>query len=186
MDSAGALRAMAVVLIAGTVGTAVSGCGSGGNGPGATAVPFLPAVEHEPAAAAGGGDPFAKAMSLPVDAGRLASVAGLLDSTGQVDVYDVGPVYTGDRVRVEVLGAASLDAAVAILDADENILITNDDRSYYGGLIDPLAEALIQRPTERCYVAVAVSPRSGRTGGYTLEVLVTEGPPPDPPEPQHV
>ena len=190
MGSTGGVRALAGVLTAGVVIAQAMGCGSvagGGSGQASGMLPYPPDADHEPtAAAASTGAVFNRALDWPVSPGRLASIAGQLTSAGQVDVYDIGPVYPGDHVHVEVLGSASLDAAVAVLDQKQDVLITNDDRSYYGGLVDPLAEAVLHHASARCYVAVAVSPKGATGGGYTLEVLLTEEEPADPPEAQHV
>ncbi len=186
MGSTGVVRALAAVWTAGVAGVVLTGCGSAGVTPATAEAAGAAAIEHEAPAAAGGGDPFVAAVSWPASPGRLASLTGQLSSTGQVDVYDLGPVYAGDRIHVEVYGSGALDAAVAVLDEDQNVLITNDDRSYYGGLIDPLAEALVQHASAKCYVAVSVSPLGNTAGAYTLEVLLTEDPVPAPPETQHV
>ena len=169
----------------------IMGCGVPRSASGAaaeTTPPITPTVEGntEPTAAAVTSDPFAKTIPWPVTPGVRSSLAGTLGSSEQVDVFDIGPAYAGDRLHVEVLASAELDAALAVFDADQNLMIANDDRSYYGGLTDPLADAVVMHDTPGCLVAVSISPTASSSGAYTLELLLTEGDAPGPPTPQRV
>ncbi len=189
MGSAGVVRAGLGGLIAVAVVAVGTGCGSATSSASGEEVGPLPATNdyvYEPPAEAATGDPFASAVDWPLTPGKWASIGGRIFSTGQIDVYSIGAVYRGDQLHVEVLASTSLDAAVAVLDDQQDILITNDDRSYYGGLVDPLAKAKVLHSSQECYVAVAVSPKAGGVGGYTLEVLLTEEEPPDAAEGQQV
>jgi hypothetical protein len=189
MGSAGVVRALAGALATCAISAASAGCGSAASSASAQttgAIPGASTETYEPPAAAASGDPFAAAIYWPITPGRWSSLSGQLRSTGQIDVYDVGPVYAGDQLHVEVVGSGTLDAAVAVLDRNQDVLLTNDDRSYYGGLVDPLAKAIILHGSDRCYVAVAVSPKAGAVGSYTLQVLLTEDLPPAAPDEQVV
>lgn len=121
-----------------------------------------------------------------IEPGARAVLSSTLYSAEQVDVFDVGPVYVGDQLHVEVTAAPPLDAAIAVLDEGDNVLVANDDRSYYGGLFDPLADVRILHDSEHLYIAVSASPAAPSAGAYTLEALLTEDAGHDPPEVQRV
>ncbi|HUU85042.1 MAG TPA: hypothetical protein VM243_16195 [Phycisphaerae bacterium] len=120
-------------------------------------------------------EPSANNDTWPIEPGAMAVISGTVYSAEQVDVYDVGPVFTGDHLHVEVTADASLDAAIAVLDQGENVLVANDDRSRSMGLIDPWADVRILHDSEHLYVAVSASPAAPSAGAYTLEALLTEG-----------
>ena len=183
-------RAGWAVLAALGVGINVAGCGvpRAASGAAAETTPTTTsstADYTQPAAAAATEDPFGKTMAWPVVPGARTSLTGSLPTAEQVDVFDVGPVYTGDRLYVEVRASAEFNAALAVFDADQNLLITNDDRSYYAGLTDPRAEAIVRHDSPACLIAVTSSPTAPSTGAYTLEVMLTEGEPALP-QPQRV
>ena len=191
MGSAGVKRAWMGALCAVVLGIHLAGCGVPWSASGAPTEP----VEGGPPT--GGDDWQADAQPAPVESssrnntwsiepGARAVVSGTLHSAKQVDVFDVGPVYVGDQLHVEVTAAPLLDAAIAVLDEDDNVLVANDDRSYYGGLFDPLADVRILHDSEHLYIAVSASLATPSAGAYTLEALLTEDAGHDPPEVQRV
>jgi hypothetical protein len=191
MASTGVVRAGMGALALLCVGLGATGCGVAQSTSGADSEnksTTFPATGGaiEPVAGAASGDPFAKAVDWPVVPGERTSLSGTLHSPQQVDILDIGPVYPGDRIHVEVQASSELDAAVAVLDADQNVLIVNDDRSFYSGLTDPLANVLVLHDSPGCYIAVTASPAVPSSGSYTLDVLLTEESPPDPPAAQRV
>ncbi len=186
MASARIVRAWTGTVCALVGLVSMGGCGSAPDGGGtATLTSSTTSDSLVATAPAGANGSFAKALAWPIVPGTSTSVSGQLVSSGEVDIYDLGSVYAGDRLEVEVIGGGALDAAVAVLDADQNAIITNDDRSYYSGLVDPLAEAIISNPTDHCYIAVSVSPSKSAGGSYTLRVLLNENELIDPSEEQH-
>lgn len=191
MASTGVVGAGWAAAAALYLGLSITGCGVPRSASGAaaeTTPPSTPTVEGDTEATAGvaTGDPFAKTIPWLVTPGVRSSLAGTLGSSEQVDVFDIGPAYAGDRLHVEVLASAELDAVLAVFDADQNLMIANDDRSYYGGLTDPLADAVVMHDTPGCLVAVSTSPTALSSGAYTLELLLTEDEAPAPPAPQRV
>ncbi|MCP4248977.1 MAG: matrixin family metalloprotease [bacterium] len=186
----GAMRAWLAAGAIGLAGFGIAGCGVPQSASGAVAEPTSlgpPSLgDPEPTAGSTTGDPFAKPIDWPITPGTTAAIAGTLGSTGAIDVFDIGPIYPGDRIAVEVLGQGGLNPAVALLDADQDLLIANDDRSYYAGRTDPLADAIVRNASDRGYVAVAVSPFEPSTGEYTLKVSLTPGAAVDPGTPQRV
>ncbi|MFQ5490386.1 MAG: hypothetical protein ACE5GE_06655, partial [Phycisphaerae bacterium] len=188
MVSAGVVRAVKAAIVLGLAAVWMPGCGSADTGQSSAVLPGPQplGLDGRSGRTAAGGDPFAQALTWPIVQDQPATVTSELISNDQVDVYDVGAVYGGDHLRVEVDGLGSLNAAVAVFDADRNVIVANDDRSFYGGLVDPLADALISRDSDRCYVAVSVSPRGSIGGTYTLKVELTQDTPANQPQPQRV
>ena len=125
---------------------------------------------------------------------QLASVApgddlnrqGTLQSTSQVDLYDLGPIYEGEKLFVWVNGYDGLDPAAAVFDENNDVWVVNDDRSYYGGDYNAYIEAVAMHTAKQCYVAVACSPRATTTGDYQLSVQVTEAETLAEPEPEQI
>lgn len=178
-------------LCAAALGIQLAGCGAPRS---ASAAPSDPVEgsppttngDTEPGAPAATADPSAEYYTWSIEPEARAIVSGTLYGAQQVDVFDVGPVYVGDRLHVEVTAEPPLDAAIAVLDQDENVLIANDDRSYYNGMLDPLADVRILHDSAHLYVAVSASPAAPSAGSYTLEALLTEETAPGPPEVQRV
>jgi len=189
MGSAGVVRAAAGAVCA-LAAVGLSGCGVPRSASGST-VPTGdtnsvsgggPAAEP----AAGSVDPAGVAQQWTVTPGPRTSLSGALANDQQVHTYDIGPVYTGERLLVEARAAALLDPVVAILDAGQNVLVCNDDRNYYAGQTDSLAEVFILQDSPHCYVALASSPDSHTSGGYALELALTEISPPVAPAAQRI
>jgi hypothetical protein len=118
----------------------------------------------------------AQPATLP-DSGEIV-IEGAIDFRGDVDIYALGAAVAGDRIIVDVTGRDGLNTVAALFDADENLITQNNDRSYYGGLIDPYICAVIQADTPQLYVSIAVSiaqhfaSDQGRfdTGSYSIRV----------------
>lgn len=95
-------------------------------------------------------------------------IRGTLDSPRDVDVYDVGPVLPGDRVRVEVSAEEGIDGAIALFDESGSTLLVNDHRNVYAGRRGPFIDVVIRRPAASCYVAFAATPGFTDIGDYAL------------------
>ena len=193
MDSKRVVYILTGAVCALVSATVVTGCGSPQSASGATAG----SGGATDASNDGGAGPAAASTNpaqpaqqtrydWPIAPGVRASSSGTISSSKQVDIYDIGPVYAGDELVIEVFASSGFDAIVGVFDADENILMVNDDRNYYAGQTDPFARVQVQSNTDQCYVAVAASPSSATTGNYVLEVSLTELEPPGPPMPQRV
>ncbi|MCP4589711.1 MAG: matrixin family metalloprotease [bacterium] len=131
-------------------------------------------------------DPFADYRTVALADDVTESLDGSITSASKVDAYDIGPIFAGDRLVISVDATGSLDPVVAIFDANGDALIVNDDRNYYGGDLDASIDLRSRRTTDQGYVAVAASPGSHTTGGYTLRVRRSPGEPIPPVSPQVV
>lgn len=99
-------------------------------------------------------------------------IAGRLSSSGDVDVYDLGPVRPGDRVRVELQSGRGLPAAFGLFDDSGATLLINDHRNVYLGRQGPFVDLTARRASSSCLVAIASTPGYDATGGYTLAASI--------------
>ena len=110
--------------------------------------------------------PFGNMLVLELKDGVGASIAGWIDAPGEVMTYNIGEMFPGDQLVVEVNAVTEgFDPAVAVFDADQNWLDLNDDRHYYNRLLDPYVQFVCRDYRAQCYVVVASSVRSDTTGG---------------------
>ena len=98
---------------------------------------------------------FAQPATLPVD-GEF-HIQGSIDSLSDIDLYAMGPAERGDRITVDVSGSDGINTLVSLFDADMNIIDANDDRSYYGGLLDPFVSLVLRQDTGNVYVGISLS-----------------------------
>jgi len=186
------LRAGAAAVLA-CIGVLASGCGVGEpfeQPPDARSPETAPAATDPEASNTASDDanynPFARAVAWPATPDRTAMISGTIADPSQADFYNIGPVYAGDRIVVELQTDGGLDPAVALLDADQTVLIANDARSFYTGLTNPDAGAIVGHDSPACYVAVASGSAAATTGTYTLKLTLAEDALPAAPPPQRV
>ena len=103
-----------------------------------------------------------------------AAVAGEITYRDDIDVYDIGPVFRGDRIIVTSMVNGSLDATAAVFDSQDCLLYANDDRIWN---IDtkPYVNMVVWEDRPTCYVAIAASDGTSGTGGYGLWIEVESG-----------
>ena len=123
---------------------------------------------------------FENAEFVPAGAsGRV--IRGEIEDANDVDVYDLGPVATGDRVVVDMTAVNSLDGALALFDETGASLLVNDHRNVYLGASAPFIDVVIQHDSAACFVAVSATPGYAGTGEYGL-IASKSGPTPLPPK----
>jgi hypothetical protein len=118
----------------------------------------------------------AQPATLPVS-GEIV-IEGGIDYSGDIDLYSLGPAIAGDQIVVDVTGHGGINTVAALFDGDYNLIDQNNDRSYYGGQIDPYLAQVVQRDTPQLYVGIAVSTavhfasNSGQfpTGAYSIKL----------------
>jgi hypothetical protein len=124
---------------------------------------------------------FAQASPVDMPAGGTVDFSGALQTTIDVDVFDLGPAVAGDRIIVDVAGDPFADLAVALFDQDRQLIIINDDRNFFGGQVDPLVDVVLRHDSTNCYAVIASSPLASGSGTYTVEATKLPGqtiPPP--------
>jgi len=117
----------------------------------------------------------AQPATLP-DSGEIV-IEGSISGRTDVDVYKLGSALAGDRITIDVTAIDGLNTVAALFDGGQNLIDGNDDRSYYGGLVNPYLCQAIQVDTPQLYVGIAVSTAryfasQGRydAGGYSIRV----------------
>ena len=122
-----------------------------------------------------GNNGFAQASPVNMPPGGTVDFSGTLQTTVDVDVYDLGPALAGDRIIVDVTANAFADLTVALFDQDQRLIILNDDRNYFGGQVDPLIDVVLRRDVVNCYAVVASSPLASSSGTYTVQATKLSG-----------
>ncbi|MFQ5425337.1 MAG: matrixin family metalloprotease [Phycisphaerae bacterium] len=123
-------------------------------------------------------DAFDEAQAATVALGEDLTLEGRIDMRGDVDFYALGPAAVGDRLTIDVIGHAGLNTVAALFNADGDLIDANDDRSFYGGRLDPRIVRVIRTDAPNCFLGVAVSSAAffasnqGRfdSGSYTIKV----------------
>lgn len=100
---------------------------------------------------------FDKAQPATMALGGEITIHGAVGATGDVDFYALGPARAGERITVDVTGQDGLNTTVALFDADANLIDANDDRSYYGGRLDPYIFRRLPADTDNLFLGVTVS-----------------------------
>ncbi len=119
---------------------------------------------------------FHTAKTITLAADETAVLTGEIESGSDVDVFVLGAMTAGDRVRISLRRQTpNLEAALALYD-DEGELIDNDTlTSAVTALADPVVEHVVRQNTERIYVAVADSFSGSSVGPYEMDVAVVRG-----------
>ncbi len=133
---------------------------------------------------------FDQPLDVIFNASGQASLTGSIASSGDVDIYQLGPFTAGDRLRIDV-GAegGSLDAAIAVFDEGGRLLFENDDRNVDLNQLDPFLNEVMRRDQLVTFLAIAASPLAGSgtlTGNYHAGITVTRGGDVPAPQPQIV
>ncbi len=147
-----------------TIATFLTGCGttpipggsnarpSGGYTDGEVAPVVSPVVESS-----SNNNMFdaAEPCTLPADGSVV--VQGTIAYRDDIDVYALGPAAAGDRITVQVSGHNGLNTVAALFDAHGDLIDANDDKSYYGGLVDPYISQILRYSTDGVFLAIAVT-----------------------------
>ncbi len=99
-------------------------------------------------------------------------IKGRISGSGDVDVYDLGQVLPGDRVRVEVNVDSGLLGALGLFDDTGCTLLINDHRNIYLGRQGPFIDVTVRRPSSSCLVAFAATPGFDSSGAYQLTAAI--------------
>jgi hypothetical protein len=161
------------------VGTGVRGCGVVDGD-----------VNPDPSRAGGkrtSGEPndtYSQALDVILDDTGTGLIQGSICPTDDMDVYNLGPMAAGDRIRVDLQGQGGLDAEIAIFDDNDQLFIMNDDRDLND--LDPFVNEVVRHAGTSYYLAVTSAPSTLGTGSYTATIIIGRGEPVPPPSPQPV
>lgn len=95
-------------------------------------------------------------------------IQGTISYRDDVDVYALGPAAAGDRITVQVSGHNGLNTVAALFDSQGDLVDANDDKSYYGGLVDPYISQVMRYSTDSLFLAIAVTQASTFTNSSGL------------------
>lgn len=96
------------------------------------------------------------------------AISGRISGSGDIDVYDLGPVALGERIIVNITADDSLDGAMALFDDAGAALLVNDHRNVYLGRLGPFVDVIIRRPSQSCFLALSSTPGYDSEGDYIL------------------
>ena len=131
-------------------------------------------------------DSFPEAVEALFDSDDTACLKGTIAVSGDMDVFEIGPLARGERLKIDADTSNSyLDVALAIFDEQERLVFYNDDR---GGTsiraLDAHIEWVVRHAGDAYYLVVSHSgfaPQNQFTGSYRVDVQVSGGaqvPPP--------
>lgn len=99
------------------------------------------------------------------------AISGRISGGEDIDVFDLGPVESGDRIIVSLTASASLDGALALFDDAGAALLVNDHRNVYLGRYGPFVDVVIRRPSQSCFLALSTTPGYDSAGDYVLTAI---------------
>lgn len=122
-------------------------------------------------------DSFASATAVEFSPGRSARVTGTVDRQGDLDVFTLGALALGNRLRLDASTPdSSLDVALAVFDTQQRLVYENDDRGgEQGSLLDSYVDFIIRHAGNPYYVVVSHSAfaASGTvTGSYQINLSI--------------
>lgn len=133
-------------------------------------------------------------FDIPVDVifdfAERAQLRGQISTTGDVDVYALGPLSAGARILVDVAALdRELDAAVAVFDADIRLVIENDDRDLDRLQLDPYVDHVMRYDSRDYFLAIASAPAAQTLppsiGRYEVDITLSSAAVPQP-QPQTI
>jgi hypothetical protein len=105
--------------------------------------------------------------------GEPRLITGTISGPGDIDVFDLGPVQPGDRVRVEVDADGQLQGVLGLFDDTGCTLLINDHRNVYLGRQGPFIDVTVRRASASCLIAFAATPGFSAAGGsYQLSTAI--------------
>lgn len=159
-----------VILAGGCAGGLVTDGGAGGPG-GDSGTGDIDKTSGEPNGS------FEQATEAVFDVSGETQMRGIVQTTGDLDVFLLGPLASGDFVVVDAdTTGSALDVAVGIFDAQQRLVAENDDRSMTD--LDSYLEFIVRHPGDSYYLVLTGSAfaSAGRhTGSYTVDVTITAG-----------
>ena len=122
------------------------------------------------------GTSFASAGLITLDANNSVVINDSI-SGAEVDVFDLGPMAVGDRIKVTVNGATGsvLDPTLAIFDADEEVFAINDDIDLAGGNFNSEIDDFVADAGDHYYVCITKFFAGGQGGAYVATIQITRG-----------
>jgi hypothetical protein len=126
-------------------------------------------------------DLFSIPIDVIFDSASEAQLYGDITTTSDVDVYSLGPLSEGDRIVVDVsVPGTVLDAAMAIFDSSERLVIENDDRNLSLFQFDPYVDHIMRYSDDEFFLAITSAPAAPSTGEYEVDIRLSTAAVPEP------
>ncbi|MCA9254590.1 MAG: matrixin family metalloprotease [Phycisphaerales bacterium] len=100
---------------------------------------------------------FATASVKVIPETNVVTFEGRLEDLSDIAVFDLGPADPGDRITIELAGHNGLNTVAALFNGSDDLIDASDDRSYYGGQLDPYISRVIRHKTTNLFLGVAIS-----------------------------
>lgn len=119
---------------------------------------------------------FASATKVTLAPANQIVFDGRISGPGDLDLYDLGELGTGDRILVDVWATSgNLDATAALFDSRQYVHAFNDDREPDSSDLNPRIDVIIRGPVGPYYLGIAGFPGSNTSGEYRAKVVVERG-----------
>ncbi|MHC4610475.1 MAG: hypothetical protein ACYS7M_09020 [Planctomycetota bacterium] len=109
----------------------------------------------------------------------IAVLRGAIDTIGDLDVFNLGPLAAGDRLIVDVESLTDgFDASIAVFDASFGLFMDSDDEDTDASLLDPYINDIIRHDADPYYLVVGASAFASlgtETGDYLANVTIELG-----------
>jgi hypothetical protein len=155
--------------------------------------PVTPATDTTPAGTqsvnldTGNNSSLGTAAALTLDSSGRANFTGIINSRGDIDVYNLGTLAAGDRLQVDVqTTSGNLDPVAAIFDSRQYLIAYNDDRTPDGSNLNPLLDFVIRGNTDTYYLGIISYPDQPTYGQYKVALQIQRQVGKPPPEAQTV
>ncbi len=133
-------------------------------------------------------DTFDLAVRLRGLGQEVLSIEGRIDVVGDIDVFDLGSLQTGDRVVIDLVRLDEpFRPSLALFDEQHRVFfIANDPYTEGGPAAFELIDAPIRRDTPHGFLAVTGHPDGADVGAYHFDIRIEEDNVAGPEKPQQV
>lgn len=134
-----------------------------------------------------GGSTFDQATPVAFNDAGATTFTDTIATSSDIDLFDLGKLAPGDRVRIDVQAtSADLDPVAALFDQRDYVHAFNDDRVPDASNLNPLIDVTIRGAEGNYLLGVASFPATNTTGPYRVSVQITRGGGDATPQPQTV
>ncbi len=122
------------------------------------------------------GTSFASARLITYDANERAVLRNTITGS-RVDVYDLGPMSVGDRIRITVDAdtGSALDPTIGVFDADREVFAINDDVDFASSNFNSAIDDVVVDAGDRYYLAITKFFQAAQGGAYVANIEIVRG-----------
>lgn len=133
--------------------------------------PLSPGDGQPPNLDVSGNGSLRTATALGLDSAGQLEFRGSIDSSDDIDMYELGRLGAGDHVFVDVQRASgSLDPVAAIFDSREYLVAFNDDRRPDGRDLNPQIDIVLRGEQDTLFLGIIAYPGNPSSGEYVAKV----------------